>query len=169
MISRSNRARQTPHHLSCSDLGRAQNTGPTESLCLWGLPECLNLSGLDLGSAGSPGPATDGSQRSNLEPEQRGQGGYTCHEWGADPVWLRHCEHTPVLFVCSIPPSPKCDWTSEPKKKKKTLLLSPEYKQKSHQKEAYTNHWHNLTQQGQKLKGRRNSTWKPKKRRHQMQ
>ena len=39
-------ARQTPHHLSCSDLGRAQNAGPTESLRLWGLPECLNLSGV---------------------------------------------------------------------------------------------------------------------------
>ena len=36
----------------------------------------------------------------------------------ADPVWLRHCEHTPVLFVCSVPPSPQRDWTSEPKKKK---------------------------------------------------
>ena len=24
---------------------------------------------------------------------------------GADPVWLRHCERTPVLFVCSITPS----------------------------------------------------------------
>ena len=24
---------------------------------------------------------------------------------GADPVWLRHCDRTPVLFVCSIPPS----------------------------------------------------------------
>ena len=30
-ISHSDRARQTPHHLSCSDLGRSQNTGPTES------------------------------------------------------------------------------------------------------------------------------------------
>ena len=30
-ISGNNRARQTPHHLSCSDLGRAQNAGPTES------------------------------------------------------------------------------------------------------------------------------------------
>ena len=30
-ISRSNPARQTPGHLSCSDLGRAQNAGPTES------------------------------------------------------------------------------------------------------------------------------------------
>ena len=42
----------------------------------------LNLSGLDLGGAGSPGPATDASRRSNLEPEQRGQGGYTRREQG---------------------------------------------------------------------------------------
>ena len=44
------------------------------------------------GSAGSPGLATDGSRRSNLEPEQRGQGGYTHSEREADPVWLRHCD-----------------------------------------------------------------------------
>ena len=30
-VSHSDRARQTPGHLSCSDLGRAQNAGPTES------------------------------------------------------------------------------------------------------------------------------------------
>ena len=30
-ISCSDCARQTPHHLSCSELGRAQNAGPTES------------------------------------------------------------------------------------------------------------------------------------------
>jgi len=59
---------------------------------------------LDLGSTGSPGLAADGSWQSNLEPEQHGQRGYTGREQGADPVWLRHCEHTPVLFVCSIPP-----------------------------------------------------------------
>ena len=29
--SHSDHARQTPGHLSCSDLGRAQNVGPTES------------------------------------------------------------------------------------------------------------------------------------------
>ena len=52
------------------------------SLSLLGLPECLNLSGLDLGGAGSPGPASDGSQQSNLEPEQCVQGGYTCREQG---------------------------------------------------------------------------------------
>ena len=33
-ISHSDHARQTPDHLSCSDLGRAQNTGPTESVPL---------------------------------------------------------------------------------------------------------------------------------------
>ena len=30
VISRSDHARQTPHHLSCSELRRAQNAGPTE-------------------------------------------------------------------------------------------------------------------------------------------
>ena len=37
---------------------------------------------------------------------------------GANPVWPRHCEHsprTPVIFVCSAPASPQHDWTSEPK------------------------------------------------------
>ena len=37
-ISCSDRARQTPSHLSCSDLGRAQNAGPTESVSLWSTP-----------------------------------------------------------------------------------------------------------------------------------
>ena len=80
-ISRSNRARQTPHHLSCSDLGRAQNAGPTKSVPLR-TTVYLNLSGLDLGGAGSPGPASDGSWQSNLEPEQCGQGGYMRRERG---------------------------------------------------------------------------------------
>ena len=31
VISRSDRAHKTPGHLRCSDLGRAQNAGPTES------------------------------------------------------------------------------------------------------------------------------------------
>ena len=31
VINHSDHARQTPHHLSYSDLGRAQNTGQTES------------------------------------------------------------------------------------------------------------------------------------------
>ena len=56
------------------------------SLRLSGLPECLNLSGLDLGGACSPGPASDGSRQSNLEPEQCGQGGYTHRERGQASV-----------------------------------------------------------------------------------
>ena len=35
---------------------------------------------------------------------------------GPGPVWLRHYEHMLVLSVCSISPSPQCDY--EPKKKK---------------------------------------------------
>ena len=37
---------------------------------------------------------------------------------GANPGWPRHCEcstHTPGMFVCSAPPSPQHNWTSEPK------------------------------------------------------
>ena len=52
------------------------------TLRLWGLPKCLNLSDLDLGGTGSPGLTSDGSRRSNLEPEQCGQGGYTRREQG---------------------------------------------------------------------------------------
>ena len=52
------------------------------SLRLCGVPEYLNLSGLDLGSAYNPGPASDSSQQSNLEPEQCGQGGYMRCERG---------------------------------------------------------------------------------------
>ena len=36
---RGNCARQAPGHLSCSDLGRAQNAGPTESVPLWSTRE----------------------------------------------------------------------------------------------------------------------------------
>ena len=60
--------------------GKGTKPQAQPSLRLWGLPECLNLSGLDLGGASSPGLAADGSWQSNLEPEQRGQGGYTRHE-----------------------------------------------------------------------------------------
>ena len=68
-------------YLSCLDLGRAQNAGPTESAPLrtTRVPEPEHL---DLGGACSPGPASDGSGWSNLEPEQCGQGGHTRREWG---------------------------------------------------------------------------------------
>ena len=45
--------------------------------------------------------------------------GESPHPWpGANPVWPEHWEcspHAPVTFVCSAPPSPQHDWTSEPK------------------------------------------------------
>jgi len=118
-ISRSYHARQTPHHLSCLDLGRAQNAGPTESAPLrtTRMPEPEQL-----------GPGRYMQPRAALglfsaeQPRARAVWAGRLHAplVGADPVWLRHCERTPVLFVCSIlPPSPQRNWTSQPKKKKK--------------------------------------------------
>ena len=50
-----------PHGcLSCSDLGRAQNARPT-NLCLYWVPENLNLGRLDLGGAQNTGPTLDNS------------------------------------------------------------------------------------------------------------
>ena len=103
-ISRSNHAHQTPHHLSCSDLGRAQNEGPTESVHLrttW-VPEPERLRpwrGMQHGV----------SLRRFPEEQPRAWAVWAWREhvpWaGTDPVWLRYCKHTPVLFVCSVPPS----------------------------------------------------------------
>ena len=50
------------------------------SLHLLGLPKCLNLSGLDLGSAYNPGLASDSSQQSSLKPKQYTQGKHTRRE-----------------------------------------------------------------------------------------
>ena len=75
------------------------------SLRLWGLPECLNLSGLDLGGACSPGLALDGFRWSNLEPERCGQGGDTCREWGqAQCGWDTANTCQCYLFAASFPP-----------------------------------------------------------------
>ena len=74
-----------PGHLSCPDLGRAQNAGPTKSAPLWSTKN-LNLSSLDLGPACKPGPASDNSQQSNLEPEQCRRGKLTRCEWGKPAV-----------------------------------------------------------------------------------
>ena len=98
---------QGPGHLSCLDLGQAQNAGPTKSAPLWTNrePEPERL----VGSACNPGPASDSSWQSNLESEQCRLGKHPRHEWGAKPVWLNHCEHMPVIFVCSVPPSSRHD------------------------------------------------------------
>ena len=114
VISHSDCTRQTPHHLSCSDLGRVQNAGPTESAPLrtTQVPEpeqirpgrCMqHRAGLAWFLAEQPRAWAVWAERAHAP-------------WaGAGPVCLRHCEHIPVLFVCSVPPSPQCDWKSEPK------------------------------------------------------
>ena len=86
------------------------------SLCLCGVPENLNLSGLDLRSACKPESASDSSWQSNLESEQCRLGKHTRRERGHTQVWLNHCEHAPVTLVRSVPPSPQHNGTSEPKK-----------------------------------------------------
>ena len=105
-------------HLSYLDLGRAQNAGPT-SLCLWGLPECLSLSSLDLGGACSPGPASDGSQQSNLESElcACGRGQAQC---GWDTVSTHQC----YLFAASLPPHSATEQVSLKKVSTTALLVS---------------------------------------------
>ena len=68
-------------YLSCLDLGRHKTQAKT-SLHLSGAPEYLNLSGLDLESAYNPGPASDSSWQSNLEPKQCRQGKHKRCELG---------------------------------------------------------------------------------------
>ena len=117
--------RQTPHHLSCSDLGRAQNAGPTESVPLRTIqvPEPERL-----------GPGRCMQSRAGLklfpaeQPRARAVWAGRLHVpgAGADPVWLRHCERTPVLFVCSITPSlPPHRATEQVSLKKKSVLHRP--------------------------------------------
>ena len=51
-------------------------------LHLCGVPENLTLRDLDLGNARNPGPASDSSWQSNLEPEHCRSGKHTRHEQG---------------------------------------------------------------------------------------
>ena len=75
------------------------------SLCLWGLPEHLNLSGLDLGGACSPEPASVSSRWSNLEPELCGDGGCMRHEQGqAQCGWDTTSTHQCYFTAVSLPP-----------------------------------------------------------------
>ena len=112
--SRSDHTHQTHHHPNFSELGRTQNAGPTESVPLrttWvSEPERLR-----------PGRCMQPRAGLRWFPAKQPRAwavwaGRVHTPWaGAGPVWLSHQEHTPVLFVCSVPPSPQCDWTSEPK------------------------------------------------------
>ena len=74
-------ARQAPGHLSCSDLGRAQNAGPTKSAPLWSTQE-PEPEWLRPGNCMQPRPTSNSSWQSNLEPEQCRLGKHTCHERG---------------------------------------------------------------------------------------
>ena len=114
-ISRSDHSRQTPGHLSCLDLGRSQNAGPTKSAPLrttW-VPEPEWL---------RPGKCIQPMAGLRQFPAEQPRAwavltGKVHTPWaGANPVWQWHCEHTPVLFACSVPPSSQHDWTSERKK-----------------------------------------------------
>ena len=80
-------------------------TQAQQSLGLWGVPEYLNLSGLDLGSASNPEPASDSSRQSNLELKQCRLGKHTrCEQgqtqWDWDTVSTCQC----YLFAASFPP-----------------------------------------------------------------
>ena len=95
--------RQVPGHLSCTDLGRTQKAGPTESVFLCGEPENLNLSGLDLESAYNLGPTSDSSWQSNLEPEQCRLGKHTRCERGQTrcgrDTTSTPCKHLLAVFL----------------------------------------------------------------------
>ena len=78
-LTEGNCARQAPGHLSCSDLGRAQNAGPTKSPPLWHTRE-PEPKRLRPGKCTQPTP--DSSWQSNLEPEQCRRGKHTHREQG---------------------------------------------------------------------------------------
>ena len=112
---------QAPGHLSCLDLGRAQNAGPTESAPLWStrVPEPERL---------RPGKCIQpraglSSQQSNLEPKQYRQGKHTRREWGQTQCGrdtastcqcylfeasLPHHSMTEQVSLKKCPPPPPC-------------------------------------------------------------
>ena len=127
-------AHQALGRLSCSDLGRAQNTCPTESVPLWSTRE-PEPEQLRPGKYMNPGPTLESSPAKQPEAEQHRSEKCTqprAHlrqfpsrtTWnlssvdresihtvnGVNPPWSSHCghsPHTPVIFVCSVHPSPE--------------------------------------------------------------
>ena len=103
-ISSSDCARHRPHHPSCSELGRAQNAGLTESAPLrtTRVPEPERLRP---GRCMQPRASLGRFQQSNLEPELCGQGGCTRHERGqAQCGWYTRSTRQCYLFAASLPP-----------------------------------------------------------------
>ena len=86
--------------------GHKAQAQPSLHLCR--VPENLNLSGLGLGSAFNPGPASDSSWQSNLEPEQCSLGKHTrCErgqiQCGPGTASTPHT-HQWYLFAVFLPP-----------------------------------------------------------------
>ena len=103
-ISRSDCACQAPVTWAARTWeGHKTQTQP--SLHLWGVPEYLNLSGLNLGSAYNPGPASDSSRQNNLEPKQCRQGKHTHHEGGkTQSGWDTENTCQCYFFAVFLPP-----------------------------------------------------------------
>ena len=100
----------SPNTWSTKQLGHGKGTKTQAqlSLRLWGVPDYLNLSGLDLGSACNPGPTSGSSRQSNQEPEQYRLGKHTRHEQGQTQcAWdTGRTPHTRqwYLFAVFLPP-----------------------------------------------------------------
>ena len=104
-------AHQAPGHPSCSDLGRAQNAGPTESVPLWSTrePEPERL---------RPGKCTQPRTCFRQLP-CRATWNLSSVDWesthavnGGKPSVAktpRALPHMPVIFVCGAPPFPQHD------------------------------------------------------------
>ena len=97
-ISSSDCARHRPHHPSCSELGRAQNAGLTESAPLrtTRVPEPERLRP---GRCMQPRASLGRSWWSNLETELCGQGGCMRHEGGRPSVAETLQAHTSVICL----------------------------------------------------------------------
>ena len=96
-------ARPAPGRLSCSDLGRAQNAGPTEPVPLWSA-ENLSLRAQTWEVPATQGPPCTVSLQSSLEPEQRSLGKHTrCErgqtQCGPDTV---STAHTRQAYLCTV-------------------------------------------------------------------
>ena len=91
-------------------------------LCLCGVSENLNLSGLDLWSACNPGPASDSSWQNNLEPEQCRLGKHTHCERGQPQCgWITVSTRQWYLFEVFLPPH---STTEQARPKKVTTTTS---------------------------------------------
>ena len=102
-----NYTRQAPGHLSCSYLGRAQNSGPTKSVPLWRTGE-TEPEQLWTGKCTQPRTSLRQSRQSNLEPEQCRLGNHTRCEQGQTRCG-RDTGSTPhrrqwYLFAVFLPP-----------------------------------------------------------------